>query len=157
VLVVPTNLRFRGKGPNLQELADMHLIVVSFGGDEEGTVEGFVTERGLLRRSEMYDRAALEHAYQSGSAPRIAFILPHFLAVEKLLQTCFFSAIIPNPLADQFLQSGNLEIHRLPYPSQTTDVRLAWHERSDSDPAPTWLRYALRRAAAGTSQPRGRS
>jgi len=42
-------------------LSEIPIIVVSFGGEQEGAVEGFISERGLARRSEMYDRASFEH------------------------------------------------------------------------------------------------
>ena len=44
------------------KLAQLPLVVVSFGGEHEGAIDGFISERGLARRSEMYDRAALERA-----------------------------------------------------------------------------------------------
>ena len=44
------------------KLAQLPLVVVSFGGEQEGAIDGFISERGLARRSEMYDRAALERA-----------------------------------------------------------------------------------------------
>jgi len=54
-------------------LARMPLVVVSFGGEQEGAIGGFISERGLARRSEMYDRAALERALsESDRPPRIA-------------------------------------------------------------------------------------
>ena len=63
-------------------LSEIPIIVVSFGGEQEGAVEGFISERGLARRSEMYDRASFERAMStSKQAPRIAISLPHFLAL----------------------------------------------------------------------------
>jgi DNA-binding transcriptional LysR family regulator len=64
-------------------LARLPLVVVSFGGEQEGAIGGFISERGLARRSEMYDRAALERALaESDRPPRMAVSLPHFLAVR---------------------------------------------------------------------------
>ena len=66
-------------------LSGIPIIVVSFGGEQEGAVEGFISERGLARRSEMYDRASFERAMSaSKQAPRIAISLPHFLALPAL-------------------------------------------------------------------------
>jgi len=64
------------------KLARLPLVVVSFGGEQEGAIGGFISERGLARRSEMYDRAALERALAESDHPlRIAVSLPHFLAL----------------------------------------------------------------------------
>jgi len=66
------------------KLARLPLVVVSFGGEQEGAIGGFISERGLARRSEMYDRAALERALAESDHPlRIAVSLPHFLALAR--------------------------------------------------------------------------
>jgi hypothetical protein len=39
-----------------ETLATLSIVVVSFGGEQEGAIDGFISERGLTRRSEMYDR-----------------------------------------------------------------------------------------------------
>jgi DNA-binding transcriptional LysR family regulator len=63
-------------------LAQLPIVVVSFGGEQEGAIDGFISERGLARRSEMYDRAALERALSESDRPaRIEVSLPHFLAL----------------------------------------------------------------------------
>jgi DNA-binding transcriptional LysR family regulator len=48
--------------PDDAELAGLSLVVVTFGGEQEGAIGGFISERGLARRSEMYDRGTLEGA-----------------------------------------------------------------------------------------------
>lgn len=58
-------------------LAQLPIIVVSFGGEQEGAIDGFISERGLARRSEMYDRMAFERALaDSETLPRIAVSSP---------------------------------------------------------------------------------
>jgi DNA-binding transcriptional LysR family regulator len=51
---------------SLEKLSSLSIAAVSLHGEHEGIVDGFVSERGLARRSEMYDRTALEQAF-SGS------------------------------------------------------------------------------------------
>jgi DNA-binding transcriptional LysR family regulator len=81
-------------------LSRLSIVVVSFGGEQEGAVDGFISERGLARRSEMYDRAAFERTLSaSESVPRIAVSLPHFLALPALLEGSGLAAIVPRPLA----------------------------------------------------------
>jgi DNA-binding transcriptional LysR family regulator len=123
------------------------IIVVSFGGEQEGAVEGFISARGLARRSEMYDRASLERAMSaSKQAPRIAISLPHFLALPAFLDGSGMSAIVPRPLADAFARTNPIAIHELPYPTTRLEVSSHWHERHEGDASQDWLHEVMRRA-----------
>jgi len=131
-------------------LARLPLVVVSFGGEQEGAIGGFISERGLARRSEMYDRDALERALaESDRPPRMAVTLPHFLAVPGLLQDTELAAIVPRPLAKALAQNYPIATYELPYAATPLEVRLLWHERVDGEPAHEWLHDVLRRAAEG--------
>jgi DNA-binding transcriptional LysR family regulator len=128
-------------------LSGLPIIVVSFGGEQEGAVEGFISERGLARRSEMYDRASFERAMSaSKQTPRIAISLPHFLALPGFLVDPGISAIIPRPLADAFARTVPIAIHELPYSTTRLEVRSLWHERHEGDVAHDWLHDVMRRA-----------
>jgi DNA-binding transcriptional LysR family regulator len=128
-------------------LSEIPIIVVSFGGEQEGAVEGFISERGLARRSEMYDRASFERAMSaSKQAPRIAISLPHFLALPAFLDGSGMSAIVPRPLADAFARTNPIAIHELPYPTTRLEVRSLWHERHEGDASQDWLHDVMRRA-----------
>jgi DNA-binding transcriptional LysR family regulator len=118
-----------------------------FGGEQEGAIGGFISERGLARRSEMYDRAALERALsESDRPPRIAVSLPHFLALPALLADSELAAIVPRPLARAFERAHAVTIYELPYATTPVEVRLLWHERIEGEPAHDWLHDVLRRA-----------
>ncbi|MCP3383166.1 MULTISPECIES: LysR family transcriptional regulator [unclassified Bradyrhizobium] len=128
-------------------LARMPLVVVSFGGEQEGAIGGFISERGLARRSEMYDRAALERALsESDRPPRIAVSLPHFLALPALLADSELAAIVPRPLARAFARAHAITTYELPYATTPVEVRLLWHERIAGEPSHDWLHDILRRA-----------
>jgi len=128
-------------------LERLPLVVVSFGGEQEGAVDGFISERGLARRSEMYDRAALERAFEdSDRPPRMAISLPHFLALPALIAGSELAAIVPRPLAKAFERTYAIAIHELPYTTNSLEVRLLWHERLDEDPSHEWLHGILRRS-----------
>jgi DNA-binding transcriptional LysR family regulator len=130
-----------------ETLAEIPIIVVSFGGEQEGAVEGFISERGLARRSEMYDRASFERAMSdSKRTPRIAISLPHFLALPAFLDGSGMSAIVPRPLADSFARTNPISIHELPYPTSRLEVRSLWHERHEGDASQDWLHDVMRRA-----------
>ena len=129
------------------QLAELPLVVVSFGGEQEGAIEGFISERGLARRSEMYDRPALERALaESERPPRIAVSLPHFLALPALVEDTELAAIVPRPLAKVLEEKHSIAAYDLPYATTPAEVRLLWHERLEDDPSHEWLHEILRRA-----------
>jgi DNA-binding transcriptional LysR family regulator len=129
------------------KLATLPLVVVSFGGEQEGAIGGYISERGLARRSEMYDRPALERALSdSDHPPRIAVSLPHFLALPALLVESELAAIVPRPLARALEQAHAITTHELPYTTTPVEVRLLWHERVEDEPSHEWLHEVLRRA-----------
>ena len=129
------------------KLGQLPLVVVSFGGEQEGAIDGFISERGLARRSEMYDRPALERALaESDRPPRIAISLPHFLALPALLEDTDLAAIVPRPLAKALAGRYPITTYDLPYTTAPLEVRLLWHQRVDDDPSHEWLHEVLRRA-----------
>lgn len=128
-------------------LSRLSIIVVSFGGEQDGAVDGFISERGLARRSDMYDRASFERAMSASEhVPRIAVSLPHFLALPAFLDDSGLSAIVPRPLAESFARANPVSIHELPYPTTPLEVRSLWHERHEDDAAQDWLHQVMRRA-----------
>lgn len=152
----------RASTVTMEELMTTPIVVVSFGGEQDGAVDGFLSERGLARRSEMYDRVSMERAFQDREmSPRIAISLPHFLAVPPLLTGTDVAAIVPRPLGELFAKQHAVSVHELPYPTSSVEVRTLWHERFDGDPAQEWLNQALRRATeylrASTSRSVGAS
>jgi DNA-binding transcriptional LysR family regulator len=137
-------------GLDKAKLATLPLVVVSFGGEQEGAVGGFISERGLARRSEMYDRPALERALADSERPlRIAVSLPHFLALPALLVDSELAAIVPRPLARALEQAHAITTYELPYTTAPVEVRLLWHERVEHEPSHEWLHEVLRRATDG--------
>ena len=135
-------------GPlSLDALARLPIVVVSFGGDQEGAIDGYLSERGLARRSEMYDRAAFEAAYAgSDQPPRIAVTLPHFLALPAFLEGATHAAIVPRPLGQSFARSLPIAVHELPYPTARLAVTALWHERYEGDASQSWLHEVVHRA-----------
>jgi DNA-binding transcriptional LysR family regulator len=131
----------------IEQLSGLSIVVVSFGGEQEGAIDGFISERGLARRSEMYDRAAFERAFAASErVPRIAVSLPHFLALPALLEGSRLAAIVPRPLADSLARTHPILIYELPYPTIRLQVRSLWHERHEGDVSQEWLHDVMRRA-----------
>jgi DNA-binding transcriptional LysR family regulator len=145
--VLITNSSQTTKAMTIAALSKRSLAVVSFGGDQDGAVDGFISERGLARRSEMYDQAAFERAFSTADqVPRIAVSLPHFLALPALLDDSNLAAIVPRPLAQAFKRTNPIAIHELPYVTAMTEVRALWHDRSEDELSQAWLRKAMERA-----------
>jgi DNA-binding transcriptional LysR family regulator len=131
------------------DLLDFPLVAVSLGGTEEGAVDGFISERGLARQSEMFDRLSLQQAL-APAPPRLRMLVAHALAVPSLLQTSDMLAILPSPLTRVFARDHGLRPARLPYAARPVQVQLIWHERSDQDPAHAWLRGQIQVACKPT-------
>jgi DNA-binding transcriptional LysR family regulator len=126
-----------GRTPTLEDLEHYPLLAVSLGGPEEGAVDGYLSERGLARESEMFDRAALP------AAARLRMLHPHSLSVPSLLENSDMLALLPGPLAQKFTASHGLLAAPVPYQARTVQVQAVWHNRTEEDPALAWLREQL--------------
>ncbi len=125
----------------MDDMAAYPLLAISLGGVEEGAVDGYLSERGLARESEMFDRAALP------AAARLRMLLPHSLAVPALLRSSDMLAVLPGPLARHYAQNDGLCHAALPYCAREVQVRAIWHARSSDDPAHIWLRESIQQSA----------
>ncbi|MCE4545042.1 LysR family transcriptional regulator [Sphingobium sp. WTD-1] len=127
------------------QLHSRRLAVVSVGGEEEGAIGGFIYERGLGRRTEMYDKAALERAFRNcGLIPRPLLAIPHALLLPELVVEANLTAIIPHPLGAHFCRTHPVRLDKLPYPCASQQIGMIWHQRSDKDEGLIWFRSILR-------------
>jgi DNA-binding transcriptional LysR family regulator len=144
MMVVDINHPLAGTEIGLEDLSNLPLLVVSTSGSEDG----LLSERGLTRRTEMFDRKALTAAFNSiGKHPEFKIVQPHFLAVPSLLTGSEIAAIVPVTLAKLFRQSGSAYPSELPWKSPPRAVQMVWHERHTHDPGHEWLRTMLKNAA----------
>jgi DNA-binding transcriptional LysR family regulator len=128
----------------LDQLSTLPIIVVSAGGLEDG----LISERGLTRRTEMFDRVALEQAFEKiGRTPDLKVIQPHFLAIPSLLAGTSAAAIAPAHLAKVFCRSGSVAVSEAPWAAPPYAIQMVWHERHTRDPGHRWLRIVLEGAA----------
>jgi DNA-binding transcriptional LysR family regulator len=125
------------------DLLRFPLLAVSLGGAEEGAVDGYISERGLARQSEMFDRDSLCAALR-GPAPRLRMLVAHSLAMPALLADSDMLGLLPAPLARIFAREHDLVASPVPYASRPVQVRAVWHERSEADPAHLWMRERIR-------------
>jgi DNA-binding transcriptional LysR family regulator len=136
------------KALQMEDLVRYPLAVVSVGGEGEGTLSGYILERGLARQAQMYDRNALEQALaEAGLSVRRQIVLPHFLALPMLLEGTELLAIVPRPLARTFARTLGFMIKPLPYPVARQQLDIIWHSNNDNDPAQAWLRGQISAAA----------
>ncbi|MDE1993858.1 MAG: LysR family transcriptional regulator [Rhizobiaceae bacterium] len=133
----------------VEQLAALPLIVVAAGGIEDGQI----SERGLTRRMEMFDRSALTAEFAKiGATPKLKVIQPHFLALPSLLAGSSAAALAPARLADVFRGTGSVAVSELPWTASATPVQMVWHDRLRHDPAHLWLRSHLADAAQATGE-----
>lgn len=157
VLIMSRRRSNEKAGITLSDLSKMPFMVVSLGGQEEGALHGFISERGLARRSEMFDRSALMTAMAGlRLIPRIVLAQPHFLAFPSLLSGSDAVAIVPRLLATLFAHSGAVVVHDVPYRAKPVAVHAVWHNRNERDVGHAWLRGLLDRAVAKVTSSGGR-
>ena len=144
VLVVAPDHPLAGQAISLDDLSGLPLIAVAAGGMEEG----MVSERGLTRRFEMFNRSALEKAFADiGRAPDLKIVQPHFLAIPSLLSGTSAAAIVPAHLAAVFHRGGVVAVSELPWQAPQRAVQMVWHERHMRDPGHAWVRGMIEDAA----------
>lgn len=129
-------------------LSTYPLMAVAVGGAEEGLADGFVSDRGLSRRSEMFDRAALQKAFREQElTARISVVIPHFLAVPSLIMNSGRIAVLPRRLADVLSGLYRLVVKPVLWDGAQSEIQMVWHERSERDPAQRWLRERIEEAS----------
>ncbi|CAB3642304.1 HTH-type transcriptional regulator LeuO [Paraburkholderia phenoliruptrix] len=148
MMVIASDHPLAGWEIGLKDFASLPLLVVSTGVSEDG----FLSERGLTRRTEMFDRTALEAAFESiGKRPDFKIVQPHFLAIPSLLAGTQMAAIVPAPLARLFTQSRTVYAAELPWEPTTRALQMIWHERHTEDRGHAWLRAMLLDAAVAAA------
>lgn len=142
-----------GTDVTIDAVAHFSLMAVAVGGVEDGLADGFVSERGLSRRSEMFDRVAIEGAFaERGLELRISVLIPHFLAIPSLVVGSERIALMPALLAEAFRSSLGIAVLPTPWPVNASAVQMVWHERSERSPAHQWLRQRFYAAASAARQ-----
>ncbi len=125
--------------PTLDRLLSFRHVVVELTGVEEDAVDGFLDERGVLRRT-WIERLLLEMGGAQDNGPgRVAVSAPHYAAVPPLLLATDYIATLPRSFALQVAASGDFVLLEPPYAPLSVDIELIWHQRSDSDSGAQWM------------------
>lgn len=124
-------------------------IVVELMGTEDQAIDGFVDERGVMRRV-WIERLLIETA-EDGSefVGRVAISVPHFNAVAPMLQQTDLIATLPRRLALHAASLGSLVCLEMPYNALEVPIEAIWHQRSDEDAGLKWLLKEFREAVDG--------
>ncbi len=119
-------------------LFDFPYVVVELTGTEDRGIDGFVGERGLVRRT-WIERLLIETAGSGGPIGKVAVTVPNYGPVAPILEQTDMIATLPRRLALQVARSGSLVMLDLPYEPLQVRVDAVWHQRADRDRGLRWL------------------
>jgi DNA-binding transcriptional LysR family regulator len=135
----------------MQRILDFRHVAVNFLGSDAGLIDGFLPERGVLRRVHM-EVAALEAPQRLGKDARIAVTVPHFWCLPSILMRCDLVASVPRALAMEFVKRFGLVMLADPGGPNAVAVEAIWDRQQETDPAMLWLRSEISAAAEGVEQ-----
>ena len=138
-----------------KRLFDFPYVVVELTGTEDRGVDGFVDERGLVRRT-WIERLLIETANNGGPVGRVAVTVPNYGPVAPILEQTNMIATLPRRLALQVARHGSLVMLDLPYEPLQVRVDAVWHQRAERDGGLRWLVGEMvdtMRAASGGAAP----
>ena len=121
-------------GPiDLKRFVETPHILLSIRGDRHGAVDDALAERGLTRS--------------------VIGTVAHFPTMPFILRHRAVIACVPSLAARFYAEAFDLERSPLPIPSPEFDVGLAWHARTDGDPAQAWFRSLVEQVLADLPRP----
>ena len=136
--------------PTLKRLLDFPHVAVNLLGSSVGLMDGYLPERGVLRRVHM-EMVALEAPQRFGKDARIAVYVPHFWCLPPILVRCEMIASVPRALAIEFVKRFGLVMIPDPGGPNAVAIEAIWDRQQETDPAMTWLRAEISSAAAAPS------
>jgi DNA-binding transcriptional LysR family regulator len=86
---------------------------------------------------------------QLGIARNVAVVVPSFIAAAAVVAATDFVATVPASLIDVLGERLGLRVMTASAPRITTDIKLAWHERTHDDLAMRAFREVVAKAAGG--------
>lgn len=126
-----------------------HVVVELLGGDEDVN-DGFLDDRGVLRRV-WIERLIIESRHNEDSmVARVAVSVPHFSAVPPILSGSDLVGTLPRRFALRAAEPYGLSLLDLAFAPLTVQVEVIWHQRADRDSGLQWLLEQLSQAIAGT-------
>jgi DNA-binding transcriptional LysR family regulator len=86
------------------------------------------------------DTALAEHSLRR----TVAMTIRHYTSAFSMIGQTNLVAIVPEILINHGILAAGLRPFELPIPITPVAIRMAWHPRSDADPAHAWLRSRIR-------------
>lgn len=126
-------------------------IVVEFTGPSMERGDGFVDERGMVRRIRM-EQTLMDVRRGRETAARVALSVPFFMAVPPVLRVTDYVASLPRRFARQAVAEGGLVILDPALEPEQVEIEIIWHMRDDEDAGLSWLVEQLRLTAATAAE-----
>jgi DNA-binding transcriptional LysR family regulator len=117
----------RGK-LSLRQYSAAHHVAVFYKSEGPGVIDSLLQQKGYSRRS--------------------VVLVPHFASVAFMVGASDLIATVPARLALQFNKKLKLQVLPAPVAIPPFRLMMLWHERSQADPAHTWLRNLITETAA---------
>jgi DNA-binding transcriptional LysR family regulator len=122
-----------------QRLFDYPHVVVELSGSEQQGSDGFLDDRGLVRRI-WIERLLIDATGQDEALlGRVPVTVPTFAPVPAIVQRTDMIATLPRRLALQAARDGSVVVLDLPYEPLEVQVEAVHHQRSDGDAGLRWL------------------
>jgi DNA-binding transcriptional LysR family regulator len=112
-----------GRRLTLKQYVKLPHLLISQRGSVTGVVDRVLEAKGLQRH--------------------VAATVPHFLAAPIILSQSDYVLTLAERVARTFAKVVPLRILRPPIALKGFSVRMAWHERTESEPAQQWFRQLL--------------
>ncbi|GHA51591.1 LysR family transcriptional regulator [Amylibacter ulvae] len=97
----------------------------------------------LTAPSATYANDIEDELSKKGLANNIVLRLRHFGALPQLLNQMDVVAIVPSQYAQSLKNQQQAQILPIPVPLGEHEVKMIWHQITDSDPAITWFRQQI--------------
>jgi DNA-binding transcriptional LysR family regulator len=146
VFVVRPGHPLTSEVPTRERVLDFRHVVVNLLGSSVGLIDGYLPERGVLRRVHL-EVSALEAPQRLGKDARIAVCVPHFWCLPPILIRCDMIASVPRELATEFVRRFGLVAIPDPDGPGAVAIEAIWDRQQETDPAITWLRTQIAAAA----------
>lgn len=91
-----------------------------------------------------------------GLRRRVVLMLPHFVVAPHVVAASDLMLTLPERMARILAAQLPIVVLETPLDLPTFTVSMIWHERSDADPAHTWLRAEVRALAEHVAKPPAR-
>lgn len=138
-VIVSASHPLAGKRVSRHDLLDYPHVVVELTGSGEPADEGFLEERGVMRRV-WVERLLLDTRGEDGAViGRAAVSVPHYAAVIPMVASTDLIATLPTRYTDEAVKAGSVVRLPLPYEPVQGSLEAIWHHRNDDDRALRWV------------------